>query len=210
MSAVTKTCLYHITHGENLSSIIDHGGLICCNGLADLDVTSIAYEGIQNRRAHWPVTCGPKGVLHDYVPFYFAARSPMLYAIHKGQVDGAADQRAILHLVTSVGEIQKHDCEFVFTDGHAIIALSEYFEQVDELQEHVDWDLMKSKWWSDTDQDPDRKRRRQAEFLIHRRVPWTCVTEIAVSDKHIADRVREIIEPAQHKPDVHVRRQWYY
>ncbi|UTW68357.1 DUF4433 domain-containing protein [Anaerobacillus sp. HL2] len=44
----------------------------------------------------------------------------------------------------------------------------------------MDWDVMESKYWFDTDDDPDRKRRRQAEFLVLRHFPLELVLGIGV------------------------------
>ena len=41
----------------------------------------------------------------------------------------------------------------------------------------IDWELMESKYWHDTDEDNSRKRRREAEFLIHKFCPWTLVKD---------------------------------
>ena len=59
-----------------------------------INYVDIAYQGIQDRRATTRVPCGAEGVLHDYVPFYFAPRSPMLYTIHKGNVESYREGQA--------------------------------------------------------------------------------------------------------------------
>ncbi len=69
---------------------------------------------------------------------------------------------------------------------------------------------MKETYWHDTDKDGDRKRRRQAEFLVHQFCAWELITEVGVINRQIADRVRAILEPAVHQPAVTVRRGWYY
>ena len=65
--------IYHITPFNNLTSILNSGGLIALNRLKEKQVsyTNIAYEQIQNTRATKRVSHGVGGVLHDYVPFYF-------------------------------------------------------------------------------------------------------------------------------------------
>jgi hypothetical protein len=203
--------IFHITHGENLPSIIETGALMSKSESTDISTTSVAYEDIQDRRAATQVTIGPKGILHDYVPCYFAPRSPMLFAVHSGDAGGQSDQRAIIHLVSTVNEIEHHACEFIFTDGHAIMNLSEFFEDPSQLT-HVDWNVMSSEYWNDTDKDPDRKRRRQAEFLVHQKLPWTAIQRIGVVSDEIADRVREIMErcDASHRPKVLTKPEWYY
>lgn len=42
---------------------------------------------------------------------------------------------------------------------------------------------MTARYWYDTDDDPDRKRRRQAEFLVHDFFPWELVSYIGVYDR---------------------------
>jgi hypothetical protein len=97
------TPIYHITHKDNLSGIIARAGLIAQSQMANtVNYCNIAHKNIQDRRSQTPVTCGPGGFIHDYVPFYFAPRSPMLYAIHMGNVDGCtAGQKDIVYLVAN-------------------------------------------------------------------------------------------------------------
>ena len=78
------TPVFHITHWENLPSILQAGGLAAKNLLARGGITcrSIAFPSVQDRRSRTTVPCGPGGTLHDYVPFFFAARSaPFAYAL---------------------------------------------------------------------------------------------------------------------------------
>ncbi len=96
------TSIYHITHIRNLQSILQSGGLIANSRLKQQQTNyqDIAHGHIQDRRALTRVPCSAGGCLHDYVPFYFAPRSPMLYAIHKGNVQGySGEQNSIIHLV---------------------------------------------------------------------------------------------------------------
>lgn len=83
--------------------------------------------------------------------------------------------------------------DFVFTDGHAIMALTEFYNDLTHLDE-VDWSVMESKYWNDTDEFPDRKRRRQAEFLVHESVPLELFLGIGVRDQRIKTKVNDILE----------------
>ena len=58
----------------------------------------------------------------------------------------------------------------------------------------IDWELMESKYWHDTDEDNSRKRRRQAEFLIHKFCPWTLVKEISVINNDVKIKVQKILQ----------------
>jgi hypothetical protein len=57
--------IYHITHVNNLSSIITDGGLRTCCDLRNKGVnyTDIAHETLQDWRAIKEVYCGPGGVI---------------------------------------------------------------------------------------------------------------------------------------------------
>ncbi len=98
---------------------------------------------------------------------------------------------------------------FAFTDGHADMSLTDFFDDLCDLDQ-IDWPLMSSRYWNDTTNDPDRTRRRQAEFLVHNFLPWELVSEIAVIDTAIKMDVEQILHTVGHRPVVKVCRTWYY
>lgn len=203
--------LYHITHVSNVNGILQQGGLVANNVLQE-NYLNIAHQSIQTRRHSQQVSCGLGGVLHDYVPFYFCRKSPMLYAIHKQQVEGySGSQAEVVYLLVRFDSIRQSELNWVFSDGHAAMALSDFYDDAARLDQ-IDWPLMKAQYWFDTDDDPDRKRRRQAEFLIHATLPWSHVAGIAVYDEAHRKQVEGILSnTAQaHKPAVKVLRKWYY
>ncbi|EAW39133.1 DUF4433 domain-containing protein [Lyngbya sp. PCC 8106] len=208
-----STPIYHITHIDNLVSIISSGGLIACSQLRQQQVryTDIAHQNIQDRRANKPVPCSVGGLLHDYVPFYFGPRSPMLYAIYRRNVQGyQGSQSSIIHLVTEIETIANSDLDFAFTDGHAIMDYSDFYDDLWQLGEVIDWGLMEERYWSDTEEDRNRKWRRQAEFLVHRFYPWRFITAIGVINDSIKTKVQSILQKKQHQPLVRVCSNWYY
>ena len=86
----------------------------------------------------------------------------MLYSIHGGFVEQYKEgQQPVVHLVSTAESVAAADLDFTFTEGHAELAYSSFFEDLADLDK-VDWQIMKSKWWNDTDEDMGRKRRRQA------------------------------------------------
>lgn len=97
--------VYHITHVDNLESIVASGQLDCDNACAAkrIESVSIAYDNLKGQRAVKLVDVAAGGTLADYVPFYFAPRSPMLYVIANGYLENyAGGQEEIVHLVSSV------------------------------------------------------------------------------------------------------------
>src|SRR5260370_7074394 len=83
---------------------------------------NIAYQGAQGKRATKLVAKPPGGVIHDYVPFYFAPRSPMLGAINLGKVEGCTyHQQDIVHFATTVEAGVEAGLTFVFYDYNATL-----------------------------------------------------------------------------------------
>ncbi len=206
------TLIYHITHVRNLPSILESNGLCTYNALRQMGnrYISVAHEGIQGRRRKIKVTCGSGGTLHDYVPFSFAPRAPMLFAIHRGNVVGYTEgQRPLIHLVSSVEVVQGVALPFVFTSGHAIMQPLEFFDDLTNLN-RIDWEMVNSRYWPKTSDDPDRQRRKQAEFLVHGFFPWNLISEIGVIDPRMKSQVNALIQNAENQPQVNIHRGWYY
>ena len=210
---MTDFLLYHITNIQNLESILRSGALLCKNQVdkQNLNYRSIAYEEIQERRHQTSVPFPPFGTLHDYIPFHFAPRSPMLYAIDRGYVDNYNDgQDRIIYIVVKLSEVIDAELPFVFTDGHPIVAFSDFFNDVNLLSQRIDWNLMEDRYWSDTDDDPDRKRRRQAEFLVFQQAPLSLISGFAVYDRHIKAEVENVAQRYNLNTLCKIKREWYY
>jgi hypothetical protein len=206
--------IYHVTHIDNLPSIIKIGGLLCDSKVHSGQVAAkgIAHEHIKERRRSRNVDINPGGNLCDYVPFYFGPRSPMLYSIHNGYVDGYSEgQDNIIHLVASIEDVVFHGLSFVFSDGHAEMSISRFYNNIDNLNE-IDWELMDSTWWNDTQEYPDRKRKRQAEFLVRNFFPWKLIKKIGVRLTKTQSQIQVIIEQSSenHHPIVEQELAWYY
>lgn len=214
------TPIYHITHVANLPMILREDGLLC-DAVAErrsLCAQSIAHDSIKDRRklrsvrtlAGCPVAAS--GMVADYVPFYFCNRSPMLGAIHKGLVSGyEGGQRDVIYLVARAERVAAARADWCFTDGHAVEAVTDFFSDLRDLKQ-VDWKAVETWRWGGRWllSDPDVKRRKQAEFLVHERFPWTLVQSIGVLDTGMATRVRAMLTEAAHKPGVTIEPKWYY
>jgi ssDNA thymidine ADP-ribosyltransferase, DarT len=202
---------YHITHVANLPSIVESGGLHCDNGCAQarLVPVSIAYANLKQQRAETAVDVAAGGTLADYVPFYYAPRSPMLYTIWRGNVpgyDGSQDE--IVHLVCEMEPLAEPG-RFAIINRHPITALAEQFDELRAL-DGLDWPLMKETMWRDTDADGDRKFRRQAEFLVHQHVPIESVRLVGTMTETVAQQAATLLSALSNPPRVIVRRDWYY
>ena len=206
------TYIYHITPLDNLIKILDCGSLWSYNQMKRTDVlhSDIAHSSIQDRRATTLVPCGRGGTLHDYVPFYFAPRSPMLYTLHRGNVTAyTSGQHAIVYLVSAIDTVQAYNLPFVFSDGHGIMSFTQFYTDLADLK-YVDWEIMQAKYWADTFEDGDRTRRRQAEFLIYDQCPWPVIRGIGVMNDEMKIKVEQTLAANEYTTRVAVRADWYY
>lgn len=207
-----KRLLYHMTHYHNLRSILENGGLSAYSHILKRNVsyTNMAHQNIQDRRARRIIEVPPGGNLHDYVPFYFATRSPMLSALIHGRVQGFdGNEEDIIYLATRTDIIKESNLPFVFSDGHGIIDITEFYNNLADLDK-VDWDIMKERYWKDTLEDPDRERRRQAEFLVFQFVDINYFLGIGVKNEKMKQVVMDILNEYGIDFPVLVRKNFYF
>lgn len=212
------TPIYHITNINNLARIVKTGRLWCDSERIrqGIPCVGIAHDHLKQRRLRTSVrdragrVVAAGGMLSDYVPFYFATRSPMLYSIHRGNIPGyVGGQADVVYLVSTVELVENGDRAWCFTDGHAVEAMTEFHTSVERL-DTIDWAIINDNRWSNTDHDLDRKRRKQAEFLVHGFVPWSWFHRVGVIDQEKSQQVREIIAEAEHQPEIRIQPRWYY
>jgi len=204
--------VYHITHVDNLPGIIESNGLWCDRKRMQQNLASvnIAHEELKQRRMKVHVPLYNPKTLGDFVPFYFTNRSPMLYAIHTGFVKGyAGGQEAIIYLITTVGQLLNCGRDWCFTDGHAVEAFSDFYNKLDELS-NIDWNLIEQWSWKNTSTDQDRKRRKQAEFLVEDSVPFSAFSQIIVNNDYINEKVLKICIGHKGQISVIINPDWYY
>ncbi len=204
--------LYHFTHIDHLASITQHG-LMCDTDVGERLTSEAGEPGIKVRRRQAEVDVGPRGVVGDYVPWYFAPRSPMLFRIKQGGVSSYAGRQSdLVYLYTTVEHLQGSQADLVLTDRNAAISYAEFASDPERWRADgfIDWPLMQNRYWNNNDAHPDRKERRMAECLVHRSVPWQAVLAIGVHDEAMAARVRDTIAGSSHEPRLVVRPGWYF
>ncbi|MBN8487934.1 MAG: DUF4433 domain-containing protein [Burkholderiales bacterium] len=224
MPAPRPTRLFHITAIANLPAILGTGALLSKNSgaVAGINYQNIAHAGAQSARAVRPVPNPPGGLVHDFVPFYFAPRSPMLFAIHGGRVDGCPWRQAdIVHFETTVENVTALGQPFVFYDRNATLAFSTPYTDLAHLDTAVAWDLITEaplldgycKFWQNRAAEPryaDRMERRQAEFLVRDQVPLHCMTRVGVINAQVQAQVHGLLAQAGVPLTVDVMPSWYF
>lgn len=207
MNAPVDPEIYHITHIQNLPSILRAGCLWSDSQRIrqGIQVTNIGHRNIKTRRLHRSVPVAAKGMLGDYVPFNFCPRSVMLYVVGKGHADYPGGQSEIIHLVSTMQTAIATGRPWAFTDRHAELRHAAYYDDLGSLGE-VEWPVMPRAQWS----EPDIKEVRQAEFLVHDWLRWDAILQIGVIDDEMVGRVGSLLGPSAQSPAVDVRRNWYY
>jgi len=216
--------LFHITAMDNLEAICEQGALLCKQRSEQEGRTyhNIAHAGAQGSRANKAVINPPGGHIHDYVPFYFAPRSPMLMAIHGGKVqDCDYEQADIVHLEILARRVHREGQDFVFYDRNATKGYSQAYTDPLLLKDVVDWALLTEapkldgfcKYFQDRHEPAqymDRMEKRQAEFLVKDAVPLAWFTRIGVISEAKAEQVRRLLTQYKVNLQVDVVTDWYF
>jgi hypothetical protein len=212
----SKRFLYHFTHIDNIAAIFGSGYLSCdAVSRRGLTRTEVGDPEIKESRRRRPIPVGPGGQVGDYVPFYFAPRSPMMYRIacdHRDAIGGRyrGGDQPLVYLLTTTQAVIDAELAWAATDGNAANATTEFTSDPATLEGIVDWQLMKAERWSNTQDDPDRQRRRMAEFLIHDRVPTALLQWLAVYSEGHVSQLREQLDDQRLVDRIIVRPHWYY
>lgn len=215
--------LFHITPIANVPGICAARALLSKNAgvAAGIEYSNIAYQGAQGKRVGTIIPIAPGGPIHDYVPFYFAPRSPMLGAINLGRVQGCDWRQAdIVHFETTVDRVAAEGGNFVFYDSNATLSWSNPYNDLARLDQ-IAWDLITEaprldgfcKYWNSRIDKPRyamRMERRQAEFLVKGQVPFARFTRIGVVNDVKQHEVASILQQAGVNLPVEVVPAWYF
>jgi len=209
------TPVFHFTHVNHLATLVQHG-LLCDSEAHEAGVLTaeVGNLGIKDQRRQRAVPLQPGGAVADYVPFYFAPRSPMMYAIAHGNVPSYQGGTArIIYLVSTLERLHELGRFPLLTDRNAALNYADYrtFDPVDPIDDDfIDWGLMAAQYWNNTPDDPQRRERRMAEALVSERVSWDAITGIGTQNEIVANEVRAILAAVDSNTSVNVRPQWYF
>lgn len=205
-----RTLAFRVVHLGNLEIYLQRGALHAARHWPDdgLEWTRNDSSSVQERRAEWPVPCGPGGVLHDYIPFHLGPRNVFLLNLITEKVPGYRDgQEPLVTLVIGVEDLMTaHAC--VFTDGFPCVEFTEFFDDPDSLP-NLPWESIETTDFRRSRGDVFRQKR--AELLVHEHLPWTAILGIAVCNTPAKERVEALLAryPDRVKP-VAIRPQYYF
>lgn len=188
-----KDGVYRIVHISNIRQVLEKGMFAANHPRASDTYRLIGNGRLTKQRRQHPAKPPATGVLGDYIPFYFGRHSIMLYQIHTGHGSVVkSTQDAIVYLLCSIDSLEAAGCTYYFTDGHAKNNHTRFFSNRTDL-EKLDWEVITDKYWSNTEEDRDRQRRKQAELLVKSHVPVDCIDAIVVKTAAARAKIQEIL-----------------
>ncbi len=177
--------LYHMTHIDNLASIVDNG-LLSQNeahrqGLIESDISDPKVQNIRART----VDSLYKRSLHEYVPLYFAPTNPMLYKRREMQED---------IIILGLDPQLLSETNIIFTNGNAAASGTIFYRDIHMLAQ-LPWDSIRARSWIDIE---DGKRIKCAEVLVYPKIePNRIKIVFCYSQKH-----RETIIAAKQRTSI--------
>ena len=205
-----KIC--HITHVDNLASIVSDGYLWCDAVIVErLGSTCIGMTKIKKRRLNeLTLPSHPALRVGACVPFYFCPRSVMLFIFYRDNHPESSyhgGQEPIVHLVADMHRTvcwaQENGLRWAFTSSNAGSGYFDDYTSEDDLDK-INWDAVRARDWRERQED------KQAEFLIENRFPWDLVEYIGVYSEIQLRQVNAALNNSTHRPPVEVKRDWYY
>jgi len=148
------TSVDHMTHINNLGSILSHGLLSHNNPYKEVDISNMEVNERRNRIE--PIY---HRNLHDYVPLYFNPRNAMMFRNQKMFGEG------IIVLGFDKKLIMANDA--IFTNRNAACNGTLYSNDIIHSLPALDWRSVWSRAWY---QDSELKKIMMAEVLVYEKV----------------------------------------
>lgn len=158
------TSLDHMTHINNLDTILKHGLQAHNNPYKKKDISN---QEVNNRRESRENIYGRK--IHEYVPFYFNPRNAMMYKNKDEDIVVLAFDKKLLA-----------QDGILFTDRNASTNSVHFYNKVDDLDK-INWNLVKSDRWYD--KAPVVKQIMMAEVLVYKQVSISFLKGIYVKNE---------------------------
>lgn len=196
-----------MVHIENIPHILQNGITHSSSAKANPNFMPIGDRSLIATRDNFLLDNGKR--LGEYIPFYFAVRTPMLYVVQNGfNMVAPTPAENIVYCVSSVQKIIDQQLDFVFTDGHAVDRFSTQYTNINikSIDVILDKDAINAKYWKD-ETDLDRKRRKEAEFLVLGDIAIDAILGFLVYNQNAKDKV---ITFGADTAKVHIKSNFYF
>ena len=202
---------WHFTHRDNLKAICRAGRLLPATSVKP--VRNVANPNVKERRT-WPVEpdpAYPQSSVHDHVPFYLTAKSPMLYVVTQNDEETYRAKSAdLVFLGVALGDVIDSGATWCMSDGNAASAYTQFSRDVDALGDFVDFDLLCRKMWNNTADDSNRQGRRGAELLVLKEVPLQLVSVVLTRNEPELGYVQECFGAVRGQREYHAMTAVFY
>jgi hypothetical protein len=189
---------HHMTHIDNLSSILGSGELRSYNLMRGTDYRNLANDDVQAGRAAIVIPATGKP-LHDYVPLYLGFKTPMVATNQMHNAD-IVFLRFSLDILSAPGS--------VICDGNARSNVSRFhlFNGPDTFG-NLDIQAIRSVKYG---RDSELKRKKQAEVLIADKLPISNLLDVICYDENARTRVLSVMNQFGIRRGVKVNQGWYF
>lgn len=172
--------LFHMTHIDNLQSILLHG-LLCHNDMSHY--IDISNRDVNNRR-NAPEPFYNRSI-HDYVLLYFNPRNAMLYSVQR-----RFGKKVVILNISRKACLSRYT---LFTNGNAATNGTSFYNEIKEFLDECDFNLVNSRVWFD---DPAAKTAMMSECLIYKEIPPDYIGDIYCADDDVSVIVQDIVSEA--------------
>ena len=210
---LADTYLYRIIHIRNLEYILRQG--VLTNKFspdANPEYLGIGETDLIVKRENQSIFTvdgeNEYNPSRDYLPFYFYPKSIMLYRIQTGHNVMKYEPEDIIYLIYKLDNIIDY-VEYLFTDGHGYASLTSWYEDIENLLILDRSDIVR-KQWNNTADDPDRMRRKQAEFWVKQPLDLDLMAGIATYSDEMTEKVKKISDFYQKDLKVKTKPNFYY
>lgn len=189
-----------MTHLSNLDSILSSKSISSKNKLA-LDNSSykdISNQSVQDGRSKIVIPCTGKE-LHEYVPFYWGKKTPMVAVLQEQNED-------LIFLQLNADLLEDYDC--VITDGNARTVGTSFreFGDISDLEILDPKSINTVKYASES----EIKRKKQSEVLVHNFIGLEHLKCIICYSHAVKSKVEALISTHGVKCGVYVNVGAYY
>jgi hypothetical protein len=203
--------VWHFTHRDNLEEICASGWLLPSSQIHPR--RSVANEDVKGRRTYLvkPDEDYPESTVRDHVPFYIAAKSPMLFAVTSpGNQPYKASSSDLVFIGMVLGDLIEAGLTWCISNGNASSGYTQFSRDLTKIGSFVDYSLLCQKMWKNTPDDQNRQGRRAAECLVLGGVPLHLSRVIVTRDPAGLTKPGELLKTVGGARQYHAMRDIFY
>jgi hypothetical protein len=190
----------HMTHIDNLNSILNSKALFS-KKYVDQNVKTykdISDQSVQDGRSRIVIPC-TGNELHEYVPFYWGRKTPMVSSL-RGQ------NKDLIFLQFFSDILEENEC--VITDGNARTSgtMFKSYNDISDLN-ILDSRSINTVKYAD---DPEVKRKKQSEVLVHNSIGLGRLKCIICHSEDVKTKIELLISTHRVNCGVYVNIGAYY